>query len=137
MKKMTPKGHLNCAARVLKRLARAGDIDGFRAYVRSDTFGEAMVGVGPTLRQSLLRLHTEYAALCEAYCKLPPLPKPKRRATGRWINPSEQAKLAQAYRAAGNDHEKAGRLLGCTAGAARLARKRYLGETNPQMSAAA
>lgn len=122
---MTPAGYLNRTTRVLKRHADAGNVDAFRAFIRSDEFANAMIGVGTGLRQSLLKAYTQYATICE-YRTRHQLPKPKRRATSRWLTDAARAKLARAYAVAGDDHEKAGRLLGCTAGAARLARKRYL-----------
>jgi hypothetical protein len=121
----TPQGYLNHSTRILKRHAKAGDVDSFRAYIRSDEFAQAVVGVGSGMRPILLRQYAIYAAECEARTKLP-LPKPKRRAVSRWQTPAAQASLARAYAVAGDDHEKAGRILGCTAGAARLARKTYL-----------
>lgn len=122
---MTPAGYLNRTTRILKRHATAGDVDAFRAYVRSDDFADAMVGTGTVLRQVLLNRYVEYAKLCEASTRYP-LPKPQRRPTSRWLTDAARARLAKAYAIAGEDHEKAGRMLGCTAGAARLARKRYL-----------
>jgi hypothetical protein len=122
---MTPAGYLNRTTRILKRHAQAGDVDAFRAYVRSDEFADAIVGTGTSLRQVLLNRYAAYAALCEASTRYP-LPKPQRRPTSRWLTDRARAQLAKAYAIAGDDHEKAGRILGCTAGAARLARKRYL-----------
>lgn len=100
-------------------------MDAFRAYVRSDDFAEAFVRVGPAMRQILLRVHSEYAHMCEGNTAHP-LPKPQRTTKSRWVTDVGRAELAKAYARAGDDHERAGRLLGCTAGAARLARKRYL-----------
>ena len=120
---MTPQGYLANTAKVMKRIANAGDVDAFRAYTVSDTFIEALVKIGPKQRQSLLRQYAVYAAECEAFTRHK-LAKPQRRPTSRWLDPKAQAKLVKAYAIAGNDHEKAGRLLGCTAGAARLAKKR-------------
>lgn len=122
---MTPQGYLNRTTRILKRYAKAGDVDAFRAYIRSDEFAGAIVEVGPILRQTLLRVYSEYAARCEGNTAYP-LQKPQRSNKSRWGTDAGRAELAKAYAAAGTDHEKAGRILGCTAGAARLAMKRYL-----------
>lgn len=125
---MTPAGYLNRTIKVLKRHAMAGDVDAFRAYVRSDDFAEAFVRTGGPLRQTLLTRYMEFAARCEARTKYR-LAKPQRRPTSRWLTDDARAQLARAYAIAGDDHEKAGRLLGCTSGAARLAKKRYLDGT--------
>lgn len=122
---MTPAGYINRTIKVLKRHAMAGDVDAFRSYVRSDDFAEAFVRAGAPLRQTLLTRYVEFAARCEAKTKYR-LVKPQRRPTSRWLTDEARAELARAYAIAGDDHEKAGRLLGCTSGAARLAKKRYL-----------
>ena len=122
---MTPAGYLNRTTRILNRHAKAGDVDAFRAYVCSEDFANAIVRIGPALRQTLLNRYAVYAARCEANTRYR-LPEPKRRPTSRWLTDEAREQLARAYAIAGDDHEKAGRILGCTAGAARLARKRYL-----------
>jgi len=114
----------------LKRLARKGDVERFRAYVRSDAFLAAFNGLDPERRQSAMRAYARAETLCEA--KAPHrLIEPKRIDAKRsqkanWGNPMMRAKLANAYDLAGGDDEKAARLLGVTIGSARQAKRRYL-----------
>lgn len=126
---MTPKGYQLSAIRALQRHAKAGDVDGFQAYIRGPLFLEALTKCGADNLPGLLHAHALAALLCEQRTRLPKAPPTRRWGGGSgsiWTQPTELAKLARAYAIAGNDHEKAGRLLGVTAGAARLARKRHL-----------
>ena len=127
----TPRGCLKSITTAFKRLARNGDVDGLRAYLRSDAFLAAFSGLDPERRQSAMRSYAAAEALCEA--KAPHRlvkPKPihaKRAHKTSWDNPVMRAKLANAYVRARGDDEKAARILGVTVGSARLAKKRYLG----------
>lgn len=133
---MTPAGYLAVTSKVMKRHADAGNVDAFQAYVRSDEFAKAMVSISPEQRQSLLRYYAKYSAECEANTRYRKV-EPKRRRKSRWQADAARDRLAKAYAIAGEDHEKAGRLLGCTAGAARLARRKYLlNAAQPQSEAA-
>jgi hypothetical protein len=126
----TPRGCLQVITTALKRLARNGDVEGFRAYVRSNSFLADFAGLEPERRQSALRAYARAETLCEA--KAPHrLIRPKRIDARRvqkasWSDPARRAKLAEAYAVAGGDHEKAARILGVSPGSARLAKKRYL-----------
>jgi len=112
------------------RLARSGDVEGLRSYLRSDAFLAAFSGLNPRGRQSAMRSYARAEALCEA--KAPHRlvePKPihvKRAQKTSWSDPIMRANLADAYVRAGGDHERAARILGVTVGAARLAKRRYL-----------
>ena len=130
----TPRGYLKSITAALKRLARSGDVEGFRTYVRSSAFLVAFNGLDPERRQSAMRAYTRAEALCEA--KTPHRlvkPKPihaKRAQKTSWSDPVMLAKLANAYARAGGDDEKAARMLGVTIGSARLAKRRHLGAGN-------
>ena len=52
----TPKGCLKSISTVLKRLARNGDVDGIRAYVRSDAFLMAFTGLDERRQARLVRM---------------------------------------------------------------------------------
>lgn len=135
---MTPQGHLNSICRLLKRHAQSGNVTRFQAFIASDEFAQAMVDVGPRLRQNLLRMYAEYAGECDARAHLPPPVKSRRMGDGpkcNWRDPALRAKLARVYAICGDDHEKAGRMMRITTGAARLAKKRNL--TAAPMSMAA
>ena len=118
--------------RTLMGLARKGDVEAFRAYVRSDAFLADLIGIDPDRRQSALRCHARAEALCESNARHP-LVKPRPIDASRahkvdWKNdPVIRAKLADAYAVARGDDEKAARILGVTPGSARMARKRHLG----------
>src|SRR6476620_10528424 len=126
----TPRGCLKSITAALKRLARAGDVEGLRAYLRSDTFLHAFNALDPERRQSVMRAHATAEAMCEARARRRlAKPKPihaKRAQKTSWDNPVMLAKLANAYVRSGGDDEKAARILGVTVGSARLAKKRYL-----------
>src|SRR5262245_16077402 len=62
----TPTGCLQVLTATLMRLARKGDVDGFRTYVRSDAFLAAFNGLDPGRRQSVMRSHARAEALCES-----------------------------------------------------------------------
>jgi hypothetical protein len=112
------------------RLARHGDVEGFRAYVRSDAFLAAFSGLHPGRRQSAMRCYGKAEALCEAKARHP-LVQPrsidaKRAHKADWSDPVMRAKLAAACAAAGADDERAARMLRVSLGSLRQARKRHL-----------
>ena len=127
----TPRGFLKSISTAFMRLARKGDVDGLRSYIRSDNFLRAFNGLDPERRQSVMRTHTMAEGMCEARARRRLIkPKPihaKRAQKTSWDNPVMRAKLANAYVRARGDNEKAARILGVTIGSARLAKKRYLG----------
>jgi hypothetical protein len=107
----------------LMRLARNGDVEGFRAYVRSDAFLAAFNGLHPGQRQSAMRCYRKAATMCEDKAAHPVVqPRPIARLTGET---PMRAKLANAYARAGGVDEKAARILGVSLGSARLAKKRH------------
>jgi hypothetical protein len=112
------------------RLARKGDVEGFRAYVRSEAFLADFIGIDPDRRQTAMRCHARAEALCEANARHPLVqPRPidaKRAHKTNWSDPTKLARLADAYAVAGGDDEKAARILGVSLGSARLAKKRHL-----------
>ena len=114
----------------LMRLARNGDVEGIRAYVRSDAFLAAFVGLNPGHRQTAMRCHFRAEALCEAKAPRPlikPRPIDARRAQKvSWSDPGMRTRLAEAYARARGDDEKAARILGVSLGSARLAKRRHL-----------
>ena len=126
----TPRGCLKSISTVLKRLASTGDVEGLRAYVRSDAFLTAFAGLDPDRRQSAMRAHAKSEALCEAKARHPLVkPKPidaKRAEKVDWTDPAMRTKLSDAYDRVGGDDEKAARILGVTIGSARLAKRRHL-----------
>ena len=129
-----PSGCLRVLTATLMGLAREGDVEGFRAYVRSNAFLTAFDGLDPNRRQSAMRCHGKAEALCEAKARHP-LVKPgpidaKRAQKVNWSDPAMRAKLADAYAVAGDEHEKVARILGVTSGAARLAKHRHLDAPN-------
>ena len=68
----TPRGCLKSITTAFKRLARTGDVDGFRAYIRSDAFLAALNGLDPQGRQSAMR------------CYAMPKPGARPRRADRW-----------------------------------------------------
>ena len=128
---MTPRACLQLISMALHRLARNGDVDGIRAYVRSDAFLMAFSGLDPGRRRSAMRSFAKAEALCEVKARRPLVkPKPihaKRAQKTSWSDPEMRTKLARAFAQAGGDDEKAARLLGVTLGSARLAKRRHLG----------
>jgi hypothetical protein len=112
------------------RLGRNGDVEGFRAYVRSDAFLAAFAGLDPSRRQSVMRCYGKAAIMCEVKARHPLVqPKPldaKRTQKVNWRDPAMRAKLAAAYAKAGGDDERAARMLRVSLGSARLAKKRHL-----------
>jgi hypothetical protein len=126
------RGKLSSISRTLKWFARYGDLAGLRAYVRSVAFRDTFHGLDPERRHGVMVTYVEAHARCEARAKLP-LVAPNGRVSAKlnWRDKATLAKLAEAY-ARAKDHEAAGRLLGVTAGAARLAKLRYLDQ--PQAS---
>jgi hypothetical protein len=127
----TPRGCLKSITTTLKRLARNGDVERFRAYVCSEAFLAAFNGLDPKRRLSALRASASSETLCEANAPHRLVkPKPidaKRAQKVSWGDPVMRAKLANAYARAGGDDEKAARILGVTVGSARLAKRRHLG----------
>jgi hypothetical protein len=126
----TPRGCLKSISTILKRLACNGDVEGFRAYVRSDAFLKAFAGFDPDRRKSAMRAYANAEALCEAKARHP-LVQPKgidakRSEKVDWSDPIMLGKLAVAYARVGGDDEKAARILGVTVGSARLAKNRHL-----------
>ena len=126
----TPNGCLRAITAILKRLAKHGDADGISGYIRSDGFLHAFNGLAPRRRQSVMRSYAKAEALCEAKARHP-LATPKRIDAKRaekisWVDPTMKGKLAAAYATAGDDDEKAARLLGVSPGSARLAKRRHL-----------
>jgi hypothetical protein len=127
----TPRGYLQSVSATFMRLARNGDVDGLRTYVRSETFLAAFSGLSPDRRSSAMRTYVKAETLCEAKACMP-LPKPKRIDAKRmdkvdWSDPVMVDNLADAYARSGGDDEKTARILGVTLGSARLARRRHLG----------
>jgi hypothetical protein len=126
----TPRGCLKSITTAFKRLGRNGDVEGLRAYLRSDAFLTALSGLDPGRRQSALRSYATAEALCEAkapYRLVKPKPiHAKRAQKASWSDPVMLAKLANAFVRAGGDNEKAARILGVTVGSARLAKRRHL-----------
>ena len=126
----TPRGFLKSITTAFMRLARNGDVDGLRSYLRSDNFLRAFNGLDPERRQSVMRTHTMAEDMCEARAPRRLVePKPidvKRRQKTSWGDTVMRAKLADAYVRAGGDDEKAARILGVTVGSARLAKRRHL-----------
>ena len=114
----------------LMRLARDGDVEGIRAYVRSDAFLADFTGLDPGRRQTAMRCHFKAEALGEAKARHPLVqPRPidaKRTQKVNWRDPVMRAKLATAYATAGGDDERAARMLRVSLGSARLAKKRHL-----------
>jgi hypothetical protein len=112
----TPKGCLRVLTGKLMRLARNGDVEGIRAYVRSDAFLAAFGGLDPRHRQTAMRCHFRAEALGEAKARHPLVPpRPidaKRTQKVNWNDPAMRAKLAAAYAKAGGDDERA---RGCSA----------------------
>jgi hypothetical protein len=62
----TPRGFLKSISTAFMRLARKGDVDGLRSYIRSDNFLRAFNGLDPERRQSVMRTHTMAEGMCEA-----------------------------------------------------------------------
>jgi hypothetical protein len=130
-----PRSNLSSISRTLEWFARYGDLADLQAYVRGAAFRDSFHGLDPERRQTAMLLFAEAHARCEARAKSP-LPPPvalngRVSAKLNWRDPTKLAKLAQAY-ARAKDHKGAGRLLGMSAGAARLDKLRYL--DRPQAS---
>src|SRR3974390_2932411 len=70
----TPRGYLQSITSTFMRLARNGDVDGFRTYVRSEAFLAAFSRLDPERRSSAMRTYVKAETLCEAKARLP---KPK------------------------------------------------------------
>lgn len=120
-------------ARELRQHALYGDVKKFYGVIVSDRFGQAFANFTPAQRKAIMRAYAEASETCERNSRTP-LVKRKLLA-GRslksltnWRDPAMLARLAKAY-ARGDDHEAAGRFLGVTPDAARLARRRYLDAT--------
>ena len=65
------RGHLRVLTATLMGLAREGDVEGFRAYVRSNAFLTAFNGLDASWRQSVMRCHCKAESLCEAKARHP------------------------------------------------------------------
>lgn len=92
----TPRGCLRRLTAKMMRLARNGDVEGLRAYVRSDAFLVDFTG----RRQSAMRCYWKVATTCEAKARRP-LVQPRAIDTKRtqevnWSDPTMRAKLAAA-----------------------------------------
>lgn len=126
----TPIRRLQSLTMAFKRLASRGDIEGLRAYPRSEAFLRAFNGLDPNRRESAMRSYAKAEANCEAKTSHPlvkPGPIDARRAQkANWSNAAKLARVAEAYAVAGGDDEKAARILGVSLGSARLAKKRHL-----------
>ena len=126
----TPRGFLKSITTAFMRLARNGDVDGLRSYLRSENFLHAFNGLDPERRQSVMRTHSVAEGICEARARRRlAKPKPihaKRAQKANWGDPVMLAKLANAYVRAAGDDERAARILGVTVGSARLAKRRHL-----------
>src|SRR5437016_12187539 len=107
----TPRGCLRVITTALKRLARNGDVEGLRAYVRSEAFLANFDGLDPERRQSAIRASARAETLCEANTPHRLVkPKPidaKRSQKVDWGGPAMRAKLVDAYVRGGGDDEKA------------------------------
>ena len=112
------------------RLARNGNVEGLREFVRSDPFLLAFNGLDPNRRQTAMRSYAKAETLCEAKARhrlaQPSTIDAKRAHKADWSDPAMRVKLANAYARAGADDEQAARLLGVSRGSARLAKKRHL-----------
>lgn len=117
---------LKVLARQLRTAAKLGPKP-YQAYLVSAEFDRRWDAIPPSGRRRAIQVLAAIEALAVQHDGLPPPVKPQRRNLSRWHDPKARQKLAAAYAAAGEDHEKAGRILGCTADAARLARWRHLG----------
>ena len=73
----TPRGCLQSISSTLLRLARNGDVEAFRTYVRSAALLAAFNGLDPERRSSAMRTYVKAETLCKAKARLP-LVKPKR-----------------------------------------------------------
>ena len=109
----TPRGYLQSVSATFMRLARNGDVDGLRTYVRSEAFLAAFSRLDPARRSSAMRTYVKAETLCEAKARLP---KPKRIDAKRvdkvdWSDPVMVAKLADAYARSAGDDEMAARTL--------------------------
>jgi len=67
----TGRGCLRALTATLMGLAREGDVEGFRAYVRSHAFLTAFNGLDPSWRESVMRCYGKAETLCEAKAPRP------------------------------------------------------------------
>ena len=124
------RGCLRTLTQTLMRLARRGNFEAIRDYLSSDAFLHAFVGLAPRHRQSVMRTYSKAEILCEVNARHR-LTTPKRIDAKRaekisWADATMKARLAAAYAVAGDDHEKAARLLNVSIGSARLAKRQHL-----------
>src|SRR5262245_20774345 len=128
---ITARGCLRVLTRKFMGLARTGDVEGLRAYARSEAFLRAFIGLDPNHRRAAMRCYANAADLCEAKARRPLVPpRPidaKRAQKANWSEQAMVDKLKDAYARTGGDDEKAARILGVTLGSARLAKRRHLG----------
>jgi hypothetical protein len=97
-------------------MARSGDVEGIRGYLRTDEFLAGFIGLDPRQRQSVMRCFGKAEALCQVKTAHPLVQSrtidAKRAYKTDWSDPVMRAKLANAYARAGGDDEQAARILG-------------------------
>jgi hypothetical protein len=85
------RGCLRILTATIMRLARKGDLEGLRTYVRSDKFMVAFTGLDPGRRQTVMRCYGKAEAVCEARAARPLVqPRPidaKRAHKTDWSDP--------------------------------------------------
>lgn len=111
----------------LRRFASEGPAR-FKWFLTTDEFSQRFNSIPPHLRRRAIQAITE--AESRAHDGLPPPVKAKRMGDGpkcNWKDPALRAKLARVYAICGDDHDKAGRMMRITSGAARIAKGRFLG----------
>ena len=124
------RGCLRTLTQTLMRMARRGNVEAIRDFLSGDQFLRDFVGLDPRHRRSVMRTYSKAEILCEVNARYP-LATPKRIDAKRaekisWADPTLKARLTAAYEVAGDDHEKAARLLNVSVGSARLAKRRHL-----------
>ncbi len=111
----------------LRRFASEGPAR-FKWFLASDEFSQRFNSIPPQLRRRAIQAIADAEA--RVHDGLPPPVKAKRMGDGpkcNWKDPALRAKLARVYAICGDDHDKAGRMMRITAGAARIAKGRFLG----------
>lgn len=111
----------------------------FQWFLASNEFSQRFNSIPPQLRRRAIQAIADAEA--RVHDGLPPPVKAKRMGDGpkcNWKDPALRAKLARVYAICGEDHDKAGRMMRITAGAARIAKGRVLGAhaTMPMAQAA-
>ena len=120
---MTPLHCANSISGRFRRCIRHADIDGFISFTNSNEFLQLLAGAGPRHRRGLLLSYARVLKRVEERARVVK-PKGQGESKTRW-SAGMRDKLSDAC-AKGLSDEAVGRLLGITAGAARLARKRFL-----------